>query len=120
MRCKPQAKQHRPLLLDFHAVWCYSCYYMASHVLTVADWAAVGRKSHRRRVDADSPEGQAWMDKLKISFLPSYVVLDEHGNELGRISAEQPRAEVLSTYQRHTGERQYARCVQSQSAGWFA
>lgn len=84
-------EQHRPVLLDFHAVWCYSCYYMASHVLTGADWSAVQRKAVVVDVDADSPEGQAWMEKLKISFLPSYVVLDEHGNELGRISAEQPR-----------------------------
>lgn len=85
------SQQHRPVLLDFHAVWCYSCYYMASHVLTGADWDAVGRKAIVVDVDADSPEGQAWMDKLKISFLPSYVVLDEHSNELGRITAEQPR-----------------------------
>jgi thiol-disulfide isomerase/thioredoxin len=85
------SQQHRPVLLDFHAVWCYSCYYMASHVLTGSDWSAVERKAIVVDVDADSPEGQAWMEKLKVSFLPSYVVLDEHGNELGRISAEQPR-----------------------------
>lgn len=85
------SQQHRPVLLDFHAVWCYSCYYMASHVLNGPDWAAVERKAIVVDVDADSPDGQAWMDKLKISFLPSYVVLDEHSNELGRISAEQPR-----------------------------
>lgn len=84
-------QQHRPVLLDFHAVWCYSCYYMASHVLTGADWSAVERKAIVVDVDADSPEGQAWMEKLKVSFLPSYIVLDEHGSELGRISAEQPR-----------------------------
>lgn len=85
------SQQHRPVLLDFHAVWCYSCYYMASHVLTGPDWSAVEHKAIVVDVDADSPEGQAWMEKLKVSFLPSYVVLDEHGNELGRISAEQPR-----------------------------
>jgi thiol-disulfide isomerase/thioredoxin len=85
------SQQHRPVLLDFHAVWCYSCYYMASHVLTGADWSAVERKAIVVDVDADSPEGQAWMEKLKVSFLPSYIVLDEHGSELGRISAEQPR-----------------------------
>jgi hypothetical protein len=89
-------QQHRPVLLDFHAVWCYSCYYMSTHVLTGSDWAAVGRKAIVVDVDADSPDGQAWMDKLKISFLPSYVVLDEHGNELGRVTAEQPRQKFYS------------------------
>lgn len=84
-------QQHRPVLIDFHAVWCHSCYYMASHVLTGPDWEAVTRKAIVVEADADSPEGQAWVKKLKISFMPSYVVLDEHGNELGRIAAERPR-----------------------------
>lgn len=88
---KASAEQHRPVLIDFQAVWCYSCYYMASHVLKGAEWGTVQRKAIVVEADADSPEGQAWMKKLNASFLPSYVVLDERGNELGRISAEQPR-----------------------------
>jgi thiol-disulfide isomerase/thioredoxin len=85
------AQQHRPVLVDFQAVWCYSCYYMASHVLNGPEWDAVQRKAIVVEADADSPDGQAWMKKLNASFLPSYVVLDQHGNELGRITAEQPR-----------------------------
>lgn len=88
---KASAEQHRPVLVDFQAVWCYSCYYMASHVLNGSEWNAVQRKAIVVEADADSPDGQTWMKKLNASFLPSYVVLDEHGNELGRISAEQPR-----------------------------
>lgn len=88
---KASAEQHRPVLVDFQAVWCYSCYYMASHVLSGPEWNAVQRKAIVVEADADSPDGQTWMKKLNASFLPSYVVLDEHGNELGRISAEQPR-----------------------------
>ena len=84
-------QQHRPVLVDFHAVWCYSCYYMASHVLNGPEWQAVERKAIVIEADADSPDGRQWMDKLKISALPSYVVLDEQGNEQGRILAEQPR-----------------------------
>jgi len=85
------AQQHRPVLIDFQAVWCYSCYYMASHVLNGPEWKAVEDKAIFVESDADSPEGQQWMQKLKITFLPSYVVLNEHGTELGRILAEQPR-----------------------------
>lgn len=85
------AQQHRPVLIDFQAVWCYSCYYMASHVLTGKDWEAVEQKAIVVVADADSPDGQEWMKKLHVSFLPSYVALDEHGSELGRIAAEQPR-----------------------------
>jgi len=84
-------QQHRPVLIDFQAVWCYSCYYMATHVLNGPEWKAVEAKAIFVEADADSPEGQEWMNKLKITFLPSYVVLNEQGTELGRISAEQPR-----------------------------
>jgi thiol-disulfide isomerase/thioredoxin len=85
------AQQHRPVLIDFQAVWCYSCYYMASHVLNGQEWKAVEDKAIFVEADADSPEGQQWMQKLKVTFLPSYVVLNEQGTELGRILAEQPR-----------------------------
>lgn len=85
------SQQHRPVLVDFQAVWCYSCYYMASHVLNGPEWKAVQAKAIFVEADADSPEGQAWMNKLKVTFLPSYVVLNEQGVELGRIAAEQPR-----------------------------
>lgn len=88
---KVAATQHRPVLVDFQAVWCYSCYYMASHVLNGPEWEAAQRKAIVVESDADSPEAQTWMKTLKTSFLPTYVVLDEHGNELGRITAEQPR-----------------------------
>jgi len=85
------AQQHRPVLIDFQAVWCYSCYYMASHVLNGAEWKAVQNRAIVVEADADSPEGQQWMQKLKVTFLPSYVVLNEQGTELGRILAEHPR-----------------------------
>src|SRR5579859_6765295 len=58
---KTSAEQHRPVLVDFQAVWCYSCYYMASHVLNGPEWDAVQRKAIVVEVDADSPDGLAWM-----------------------------------------------------------
>lgn len=88
-----QAKRaHQPLLLDFSAPWCYSCYFMETHVLNGAEWDALGKKVVVAAVDADSPDGAAWMKKLEVKALPAYVVLDENGGELGRILAEQPRA----------------------------
>ncbi|TCV92036.1 thioredoxin-like protein [Luteibacter rhizovicinus] len=84
-------KEHKPVLIDFQAVWCYSCYYMASHVLTGPEWKALNDKVVFVEADADKPDGQAWMKKLRIQFLPSYVVIGENGEELGRILAERPR-----------------------------
>ena len=84
-------KAHAPVLLDFSAPWCYSCYFMATHVLNGKEWQALEAKTVVAAVDADSPDGAAWMKKLQIKALPAYVVLDENGDELGRILAEQPR-----------------------------
>ena len=84
-------KAHAPVLIDFSAPWCYSCYFMATHVLNGAEWRALEAKAVVAAVDADSPDGAAWMKKLEIKALPAYVVLNENGDELGRILAEQPR-----------------------------
>ena len=38
--------------------------------------------------DADSPAGAQWMRQWSVKGLPSYVVLDPRGRELGRIPLE--------------------------------
>lgn len=60
---------------------------MASHVLNGAEWKALKQRAVTVEVDADSPDGAAWMKKLEVKALPAYVVLDEHGKERGRILA---------------------------------
>ncbi len=85
-----RAKQ-APLLLDFHAPWCYSCYFMKKNVLTGLEWARVERSSVVLSVDADSPEGAALKERFAVKALPSYVVLNGEAEELGRISAERTR-----------------------------
>ncbi len=84
-------KAHQPVLIDFSAPWCYSCYFMATHVLNGKEWDALHRRAVIAGIDADSPDGNAWMKKLAVKALPAYVVLNEDGAELGRILAEQPR-----------------------------
>lgn len=85
-------REHRPLLIDFSAQWCYSCYYMATHVLNGPEWQALDKRAVVVESDADSPDGAHWMEKLKVKALPAYVVLKADGSELGRILAEQSRA----------------------------
>ena len=87
-----QAKaRHAPVLVDFHAPWCYSCYYMKKNVLNGPEWDRVEREAVVVALDADAPEGAHWMEQWHVKSLPSYVVLDEKGEELGRIVAEQTR-----------------------------
>ncbi len=91
------AKQRQqPLMVDFHAPWCYSCYYMATHVLSGSQWQAVEARSVVVEVDADSPEGAALKEQYGIKALPSYLVLDARGHELGRILGEQTRADFYA------------------------
>src|SRR6185295_10854271 len=82
-----------PVLVDFHAPWCYSCYFMASHVQTGPDWDRAKRQMLTMEMDADSPEGAARMQEWHIKALPSYVLLGADGQELGRLLAEHTRAE---------------------------
>ncbi len=84
-------KTHQPVFLDFGAPWCYSCYFMMTHVLNGPEWEKLESRTVVAEVDADSPDGAAWMKKLQVKALPAYIVLNENGDELGRILAEQPR-----------------------------
>src|ERR1041385_7276415 len=86
-------KAHSPVFVEFHAPWCYSCYFMASHVQTGPEWEKVEREMVVVGFDVDSPEGAQVKQQLRIKSLPSYVILDSHGGELGRILAEQTRAD---------------------------
>jgi tetratricopeptide (TPR) repeat protein len=88
---KQAAQRHAPILVEFHAPWCYSCYYMAHNVLNGPEWDKVKRDTVVVDLDADAPEGSYWKDRLSVKALPSYVVLNDSGSELGRILAEQTR-----------------------------
>jgi thiol-disulfide isomerase/thioredoxin len=84
-------REHKPVLVDFQAVWCYSCYFMASHVLNGKEWTDLNTKVVFYEADADQPADKAWMTKWNVHFLPTYVAIGPDGEELGRILAERPR-----------------------------
>ncbi|SDG08049.1 thioredoxin family protein [Dyella sp. 333MFSha] len=84
-------REHKPVLVDFQAVWCYSCYFMASHVLNGKEWTDLNAKVIFYEADADQPADKAWMTKWNVHFLPTYVAIGPDGEELGRILAERPR-----------------------------
>lgn len=96
-------KRNAPVLLDFHAPWCYSCYYMKKNVLTGPEWQKLERETVVLDVDADSPEGAALKERFQVKALPSYVVLNSDGDELGRISAERTRAQFYPELAAITG-----------------
>jgi tetratricopeptide (TPR) repeat protein len=81
------------VLIDFYAPWCYSCYYMAKNVKNGAEWEALEKTAVVLELDADAPDGAHWIKQWTVKGLPSYVVLNENGDELGRIPLEQTRPE---------------------------
>lgn len=83
--------RHQPVIVEFHAPWCYSCYYMARNVLAGAEWAEAKSRAVHVEFDADQRDGSHWMQTWNVKVLPSYVVLSENGVELGRILGEQTR-----------------------------
>ncbi len=88
---KQAQAEHLPVFADFKAQWCYSCYFMSTHVLTGPEWQAMEKRMVVVEVDADSPDGARWMKQLNVKALPMFVVLKPDGSELGRVVAEQPR-----------------------------
>ncbi len=83
--------RHQPVVVEFHAPWCYSCYYMSRNVLTGPEWAEARSRAVHLSLDADQRDGSHWMQAWNVKALPSYVVLGEDGKELGRILGEQTR-----------------------------
>ena len=93
---KTAVERKSPVLVDFHAPWCYSCYFMAKHVLVGPKWEAIEHKTVVVELDADSPEGAYWKTLWGVKALPSYVILKPDGAELGRILAEQRQDEFFA------------------------
>ena len=111
-----QARERQaPLLVDFHAPWCYSCYYMKQNVLNGAEWRRVEREAVVLQLDADSPEGAQLRERWNVKALPSYVVLNPQGEELGRIAAEQTRADFYRLLSGITARQRTLTTLQQQA-----
>ena len=111
-----KAKQ-APVLLDFHAPWCYSCYFMKKNVLTGPEWSRVERSTVVIEVDADSPEGAALKEQFAVKALPSYVILNAEGQELGRINAERTRAQFYGELAAITSRNSSLDALRLEAAG---
>lgn len=96
----------QPILLDFQAPWCYSCYYMEQRVLSKPGFAEKAKGLVPVKLDVDTADGSALKAKFRVTFLPTYVVLAPGGDkELGRIIGEQTEADFLDKLAALTGGR---------------
>lgn len=94
-----QAKQ-LPVFIDFSATWCHDCHAMDAKVLNGPEWNAEQSHFVLVRSDADSVNGTAWMKKLNIPALPTYVVLNSDGSERGTLMGFIPRAKFYPALDR--------------------
>ena len=96
-----------PALVEFAAPWCYSCYYMEKHIYSTPAWIGVKAANATATLDADSPAGSAAMKRYGVKMLPTLLVLDADGSEVGRIAGEQtpaaftPQLDKLLAASRH-------------------
>jgi thiol-disulfide isomerase/thioredoxin len=103
-RALSEARERRaPVLVDFTAPWCYSCYYMAKNVLTGPEWEQAGREAVVVELDADSPIGTRYKEQWRVKAMPTYLLLDAEGRELGRILGEQTRADFYGWFKATAG-----------------
>jgi thiol:disulfide interchange protein len=81
--------QHRPVLVDFSAIWCPTCRLLHRTVFTdAAVKAAITQGYVLARVDYDAAEAPAFMQQYGVTGFPSLLVLDADGRLLRRLPVQ--------------------------------
>jgi thiol:disulfide interchange protein len=87
--------ENKPVMVTFYADWCIWCKRFED--TTLADGAVATYLSEKvvsLRLDVDG-DGQELSDRYRVDGLPTILVLDPDGEELGRIPGYLPPAGFL-------------------------
>ncbi|MCD6497209.1 MAG: thioredoxin family protein [Deltaproteobacteria bacterium] len=77
-------KNHRPILLFWHAKWCPPCSALQMHVFGRPPFHTMASKLNLVWLDGDSAQAQRIAERLKISGYPTLVWLSPKGDEITR------------------------------------
>ena len=88
-------KANTRVLVAFSADWCSSCKQLEAQVLSTADGAALAANLIAVRVDFDAPANRRDVERYVILGLPTVVVLDGHGTQVGRVMGYESKADWL-------------------------
>ena len=82
-----KARQENKLVLaDMSAIWCPSCRKLDSDVLSNDKVKqSINEKYVFARVEYESAEGEAFMEKYNVSGFPTLLILDQDGNKLKKL-----------------------------------
>uniref|UniRef100_A0A7S4T607 Thioredoxin domain-containing protein n=1 Tax=Ditylum brightwellii TaxID=49249 RepID=A0A7S4T607_9STRA len=88
-----------PLLLDVYATWCGPCKMMAPQMNMAAQ--EMGETCRVAKIDSD--RNQEWAAKLRIEGLPTVIVFDQNGKEVGRREGLLMKSNLVDFVKRNTG-----------------
>lgn len=80
------AAENKQVLANMSAIWCPSCRKLDQTVLSdPAVHQAINRDYVFTRIEYESPEGKAFMEKYHVQGFPTLLVLDDTGRKLRQL-----------------------------------
>lgn len=79
-------REGKMVFADMSAIWCPTCRKLDQVVFSDEQVKAVLNKYFVfSRIDYDSEEGEAFMQRYQVSGFPTLLVLDSNGNKMGQV-----------------------------------
>ncbi len=95
------SKSNRMLLIDFFATWCGPCKLLEKNVFPTAEFKALSSKFVFVQIDVDKQQSVA--QSYKIEAMPTTILANADGSEIGRFVGYMPAPEYIATVKQTAG-----------------